>query len=66
MKQSKIEEVRQPKSMCTCGHTGDGYSSEHASVKIGALGHGRCLRCHCKQFTWSKWLPWFEAVLKGK
>jgi len=39
-----------PKSMCRCGHTGDGPNSEHANAI--ALGHGACTQCNCVQFTW--------------
>lgn len=40
-----------PKSICTCGHAGDGDNSAHA----GSIGHGECLLCSsgkCRKFTW--------------
>ena len=43
-----------PKSLCGCGHTGDGPHSEHAARF--AEGHGPCKRCACKQFTWESWI----------
>ena len=46
---------RNPKSICACGHTGDGGRSQHKDTL--QLGHGRCLSagCNCQQFTWSGW-----------
>lgn len=47
-----------PKSLCACGHTGDGEMSCHA----GLIGHGMCLSpaCGCAKFTWVGWTPEFE------
>ncbi len=44
---------RHPKSICKCGHAGDGGNSEHAG--LFAKGHGRCLAagCDCEKFTWA-------------
>ena len=44
-----------PKSICSCGHTGDGRYTQHKD-RIAA-GHGACKvkGCECKQFTWVKW-----------
>jgi len=43
-----------PKSVCTCGHTGDGARSQHS----GFGGHGSCNfdggAC-CGQFSWKGW-----------
>lgn len=41
-----------PKSMCKCGHAGDGEHSDHA----GAIGHGKCFCCNCVKFTWQRHL----------
>ena len=54
-----------PKSICSCGHTGDGPNSQHADRY--AEGHGFCqvtgpdkaTTCSCRQFTWVKWTPEF-------
>lgn len=51
-----------PKSICSCGHTGDGPNSQHADRY--AEGHGECkydllYPCKCHQFTWVKWTPEF-------
>ena len=52
------------KSMCTCGHIGDGAKSQHDGIN----GHGRCIEpgCDCIQFTWKFWLPHYQAWLKGE
>jgi len=52
-----------PKSICTCGHTGDGPNSQHAD-RYG-LGHGACKveGCNCKQFTWDKFIEKGKDVL---
>ena len=49
-----------PKSMCYCGHTGDGANSQHG----GLMGHGPCLECDCIQFTWKGWLPEYDEWYK--
>ncbi len=48
-----------PKSVCTCGRTGDGPGSEHG----GITGHGGAEGCF--KFTWAGWTPEFEAVFKA-
>lgn len=56
-----------PLSVCVCGHTGDGGNSQHLGTL--AQGHGPCRveGCKCRRFTWTKWLPEFEAKLnEGK
>ncbi len=42
-----------PRSLCTCGHTGDGPGSQHTDTLTP--GHGRCTvrGCACRQFSWS-------------
>ena len=50
------------KSICKCGHTGDGHNSEHASGIINP-GHGHCLKCACEWFSWARWNPPYEAAL---
>lgn len=58
-----------PRSKCTCGHTGDGPCSEHATrIENGTVldtGHGSCMveGCDCQQFTWAEFLP--EWVDRG-
>jgi hypothetical protein len=48
------------KSLCTCGHTGDGAKSMHLD-NPGANGHGPCRAagCSCEKFTWKEFLPEF-------
>jgi len=45
-----------PKSICTCGHTGDGTISQHHSSPF-APGHDECKvkDCVCVKFTWKGW-----------
>ncbi len=42
------------KSLCTCGHSGDGTNSMHG----GYIGHGPCryAGCDCQKFSWAKFL----------
>lgn len=57
-----------PRSVCTCGHTGDGANSDHAKhpTATGSDGHGACTApdCDCKLFTWAAFLPEFYRALK--
>jgi hypothetical protein len=64
-----------PRSICTCGHTGDhklsdppggsskerpaGYRGQHN----GSQGHGSCFECDCVKFTWAGYTPEFLAGL---
>ena len=43
-----------PRSLCRCGHEGDGYPSHHESYN-GSAGHGVCSveGCDCNQFTFA-------------
>jgi hypothetical protein len=36
--------------MCRCGH----IRGQHLVGGGLAMGHGRCIRCECKKFTWVK------------
>jgi len=37
--------------MCECGHFG-GHSPNNVHEPNFSQGHGACIRCNCKQFTW--------------
>ena len=52
---------KEPKSVCACGHPGDGPDSQHTGVN----GHGACFHagCKCKQFTWSRFTAAFTLFL---
>jgi hypothetical protein len=48
------------RSVCTCGHLGDGPNSQHLDTM--AEGHGPCKVKGCKcntrgKFTWNGWKP---------
>lgn len=61
-----------PKSMCVCGHSGDGAHSDHSNDspvfmrKPVVIGHGRCKmkKCECERFTWKAFTLPFEMALK--
>jgi hypothetical protein len=50
------------RSICMCGHDGDGSESCHA----GEGGHGYCLveTCRCGKFTWADFTPEYKKILK--
>lgn len=55
-----------PRSICTCGHLGDGRDSDHAPHFPGSMdGHGPCRvkGCKCKHFTWQSWSAEFSNAL---
>ena len=56
---------RGPRSVCGCGHLGDGSDSEHGSVLSVDIGHGACrvAGCACQHFTWTAFTPKFMAAL---
>lgn len=54
---------KSPKSMCRCGHAGDGTHSDHHDTI--ATGHGPCSICgpeKCPQFSWARWLTKQERI----
>lgn len=54
-----------PKSVCKCGHTGDGKDSNHGSMGYWADGHGACHvpHCACVKFTWVGWTELFKRYI---
>ena len=68
MDYEKIQEYGwfNPKSICACGHTGDGGNSQHLDGL--QRGHGRCKvdGCNCAQFTWVGWTEHAEKMLSLK
>ena len=55
--------LHRPKSVCRCGHNGDGEGSDHGETF--QAGHGACLvvGCVCRRFTWVRFTGNFEAAL---
>jgi hypothetical protein len=55
-----------PKSMCQCGHNGDGPDSNHEDSLIP--GHGACNMpgCDCKKFRWAKFNRAFKEWMKKR
>lgn len=59
-----------PKSVCGCGHTGDGAKAQH----LGYGGHGACNatpldgrnECQCAKFTWAGWTPEYKQFMADK
>lgn len=60
---TELTSYKGPKSMCICGHTGDGDDSEHADTF--SYGHGFCKvpACLCRQFTWKGWTDEFRELM---
>ncbi len=57
-----------PRSMCTCGHAGDGSGVDKAdtfNAHSGVIGHGACTvsGCACVKFTWAASLPAYTKAL---
>lgn len=62
---SMIYSASVPKSICTCGHTGDGARSQHT----GFGGHGSCIfgdACGCGQFSWKGWTREYKRFMAEK
>ena len=62
----RIKEYSKPKSLCSCGHYGDGPYSFHEANSI-AEGHGKCtvVGCDCPKFTWVRFTDDFQLFLNG-
>ena len=61
---SALEVFVGPKSICQCGHLGDGYTSDHEDGGL-TKGHGKCmiLGCSCERFSWKRFTPSFIEVM---
>lgn len=57
----------QPKSLCRCGHTGDGPGSVHLDI-LTQPGHGACIYqgCKCRKFTWREYTLHGHALKRKK
>lgn len=64
-KRRLAESWRGPKSVCSCGHDGDGTDTDHAKSGL-APGHGMCLvpGCPCRKFRWKKHTSTYLAALR--
>jgi hypothetical protein len=67
MAKNKSVEFVGPKSLCTCGHTGDGEGSQHGNENVN-FGSGKCLvnGCDCARFTWKQWTKKFENFMAAR
>lgn len=63
-KQEFTRTYKRAKSLCTCGHTGDGPNSNHFDGGF-VQGHEACRvkDCGCPRFTWTAWCAEFAAAL---
>lgn len=70
MRDSMLFSATQPKSVCTCGHTGDGARSQHE----GFGGHGACRatpmdgrnECACGRFSWKGWTREYREFMAAR
>jgi hypothetical protein len=62
----KLKPFVGPKSLCTCGHTGDGENSEHQTLYEVAPGKGKCTinNCFCDRFTWARFTKKYQNYIK--
>ena len=66
MDMNDLKSFHGPKSMCRCGHLGDGPYSDHEDLYVDR-GHGKCKKCGCEMFVWKSFTPAFaEMVEKAK
>ncbi len=65
MAKNKGKQFVGPKSLCQCGHTGDGENSDHANEQVSG-GSGACLvpGCVCGRFTWKQFTKKYETFLE--
>ena len=58
-----MKEYTGPRSLCSCGHLGDGPNSDHGASDLGTPGHGKCNKCDCKIFSWNKFTNEYQKHL---
>ena len=65
MAKSKGKVFVGPKSICLCGHTGDGEDSDHGTG-FGP-GHGACMvsGCNCFKFSWARFTKKYERFTES-
>lgn len=65
MAKDKGKQFVGPRSLCVCGHTGDGERSQHGNENFNS-GSGECLvnGCGCARFTWKGWTKKYENFLE--
>ena len=58
--------ANRPKSICSCGHTGDGPNGAHTGGLLNP-GHGACTvpGCPCEGFTWTAFQTAFADALES-
>jgi len=65
-----VKDWKGPKSVCSCGHYGDGTNSHHEDRYGLAIcgGHGKCTYpgCTCEMFTWERWTDPFKDALDAE
>jgi hypothetical protein len=68
MAKNKGKKFEGPKSICMCGHTGDGEGSQHVDVVLAGDGQGKCSvnGCGCQRFTWMQSTKKFENFLERR
>jgi len=56
-----FRQTGKPKSICTCGHSGDGAFTEHR----GTGGHSDCTHpgCTCQLFSWKSFTKQFRLFM---
>lgn len=50
---------------CKCGHSGDAAFTQHQNTGL-EFGHGPCVECNCRKFTWAGWIDQAEHTWVGK
>jgi hypothetical protein len=73
MAKSKGKNFVGPKSICICGHTGDGENSQHNELYTGCpvsdcyrQGKGHCKKCDCECFTWKSFTKKYQNFLDSQ
>jgi hypothetical protein len=63
--QSRAYAMTKPKSICQCGHTGDGEGSQHSSSGVWSAGHGACVvpGCSCLRFRWERFREAYRTTM---
>ena len=61
-----MSEYQEPRSICKCGHTGDGRNSQHdICARVEGAGMCKVKGCDCSRFTWKNFIDKFVEHMKG-
>lgn len=61
----RAAEYDKAKSLCSCGHTGEGTTSDHRDGFAPGYGPCKVKGCSCTKFSWVSFTPEFSKFMES-